>query len=382
MYLVGLDSHIKPHEVTYRKLIRKVTEAVGQLLDGTLNTPKKFEDCCGQEAVRPSVAQGLYDLVSSNQGLAEELKTYTYGQLREYLIINELLPATWTGIRELRDFLDCPMHLLFLRITKETVAMVVAWLATRKEMSTFAREDGKKLNDIIDLRLPCFRIRPFKSGGFGGWISSDYVTLARVSPWLFVDISKIPDKEPYVQPTHHYTKWTVLDLQSWLASRGLPKAGLKQELLDKVDILMKRDEGPPQVNQIVVSPEEIMLLVVRLNQMITLRMCEEFSDEHVQHCRTAIKLFLDTVHKVDFKLRNGVGKPKWYSMGNYMNLLNLPDQILRYGLLRLVWEGIFQGEAILRLIKPLVKSVNRKDWHLHALTRFYKQKRWPEYCQG
>jgi hypothetical protein len=46
MYLVGLDSHIKPHEVTYRKLIRKVTEAVGQLLDGTLNTPKKIEDYC------------------------------------------------------------------------------------------------------------------------------------------------------------------------------------------------------------------------------------------------------------------------------------------------------------------------------------------------
>jgi hypothetical protein len=110
--------------------------------------------------------------------------------------------------------------------------------------------------------------------------------LARVSPWLFVDISKIPDKEPYVQPTHHYTKWTVLELQSWLASRGLPKAGLKQELLDKVDILMKHDEGPPQVNQMVVSPEEIMLLVVRLNQMITLLMCEEFSDKHVQHGHT------------------------------------------------------------------------------------------------
>ena len=152
--LVGIDSNIEPHELTYEKLMRQVTEAVKQVLDGQLNTTQKFQDYCGQEAVKPSVADGLFSLLSKNQEIIDELRGKNHQQIRDYLIRNNFFPAAWTGLRELRDFLDVPMHLLFLRITKETVAMVVAWLVTRQSLSQFAKEDGRKLDEIIELRLP------------------------------------------------------------------------------------------------------------------------------------------------------------------------------------------------------------------------------------
>ena len=46
-----------------------------------------------------------------------------------------------------------------------------------------------------------------------------------------------------------------------------------------------------------------------------------------------------------------------YKMDNTSNLhglLNLPEQIKKFGPLRMYWEGGYKGEGILRSLKPLM----------------------------
>ncbi len=59
------------------------------------------------------------------------------------------------------------------------------------------------------------------------------------------------------------------------------------------------------------------------------------SQQHLQH----IKLFLDCCHQFCKATRDATIKPFCLSKGIYVTLLNLPEQIERFGPLRNYWEG-------------------------------------------
>ena len=70
-------------------------------------------------------------------------------------------------------------------------------------------------------------------------------------------------------------------------------------------------------------------------------------------------LFLSKVNKLDLEMQKGLRKeerPKILRAYNFITLLNIPNDIRRFGHLRLLWELGRIGEAFISLIKPHIGS--------------------------
>ncbi len=77
------------------------------------------------------------------------------------------------------------------------------------------------------------------------------------------------------------------------------------------------------------------------------------SQQQLQH----IKLFLDFCHQFCKATHDDTNLPFWLSKGNYVTLLNLPEQIERFGSLRYYWEGT--RERYIHLIKRQLTNMQQ-----------------------
>ena len=77
-----------------------------------------------------------------------------------------------------------------------------------------------------------------------------------------------------------------------------------------------------------------------------------------------IKCFLQSVHHFEqyseiFDQKNSF---MWFDRGNFVSLLNLPDQIEQFGSVRLYWEG--SCERYIQYVKPLMKNMRNTTSYL------------------
>ena len=70
------------------------------------------------------------------------------------------------------------------------------------------------------------------------------------------------------------------------------------------------------------------------------------SIDHINQSYLFIKRFLNDVESVDKKLRQENEKPIWNQKNNLICLLIFREDMLRYGLCRIRWEGGDSGEKI------------------------------------
>ena len=69
-----------------------------------------------------------------------------------------------------------------------------------------------------------------------------------------------------------------------------------------------------------------------------------------------IKCFLQSVHYFEQYsniFKTDITSYVWFSRGNFLSLLDLPDQIKQFGGVRLYWEGT--SERYIQYVKPLMK---------------------------
>jgi hypothetical protein len=72
------------------------------------------------------------------------------------------------------------------------------------------------------------------SPNFGGWVSENFLAIARFNRWLFSVLPLLKKDESYIEPNRPYTTWNVSELNGWLRSRGISDKGRKSELLLRV----------------------------------------------------------------------------------------------------------------------------------------------------
>ena len=86
-----------------------------------------------------------------------------------------------------------------------------------------------------------------------------------------------------------------------------------------------------------------------------------------------VKFFLSCVNR-SYHLVNGSGDYFWGKKGNFLSLLNLPDQIKRFGPIRWYWEGIC--EAYIQEVKPHLTQNLRKTpkYFMANLALIFKRK--------
>ncbi len=81
--------------------------------------------------------------------------------------------------------------------------------------------------------------------------------------------------------------------------------------------------------------------------------CQTSSQQQLQH----IKLFLDCCHQFCSDTHDDINTPFWLSNGNYVTLLNLPEQIEQFWPLQDYWEGT--REQYIHLIKHQLANMQQ-----------------------
>ena len=282
-------------------------------------------------------------------------------------------PSTWDRDQPLSLNIDVIMHLLFLGVWSTIVSVGMDWLRMNKMEPSFLQYTDGLLEKIQGLNLSYCKVLPYKKGKLGGWVSENYLGLARVAGWFYAHFGATKKEDPYVEPTKDQWRWTKKENEAWLSVRGLDKKGDAKTLRSRVEEIMNRDGGPPPVVESGGGSRDLFLNAVNgILRVICVVMQDFMNDELLLEMEFQIKLFLTLFDDLDEKMREPDDKPKLITTYNFFSLLNLPVASGMLGPLRNVWEGGPMGEGYLQQIKGALNTGLKPGWEMRLMNTIHK----------
>lgn len=315
---------------------------------------------------------------------------------------NTTVPPLWRRNVELWQHVDVIMHLLFLGITKTTGRVIAKWTKSKGKHTAFLIY-AKDVLESIPL-VPWLAVAPYTGDKLGGWVSENYLALARLSKWFYGGLDLIAVEKPYVEPTIEHSKWIKKMNVDWLTAHELSFASLvaddigslalkldcqryiadnKKALSNATASIAKLMVGAYKEHPHKIPPlgsrscgvRDIQHLVQSMHAMIALIMETETNENSSSRLERHIKIFLTIFARVDASMNTAKfdgSEPQWVSSYNFLSLLNLPNMIEKLGPLRNIWEGGFQGEGYIQQVKPLINMGLRKKWATSTMKRLLK----------
>jgi len=219
------------------------------------------------------------------------------------------------------------------------------------------------------------------SPNFGGWVSENFLGIARFNRWLFSVLPLLKKDESYIEPNRPYTTWNVSELNGWLRSRGISDKGRKSELLLRVtqgkEVINPVHEKPISVG-VGIDTNTVLNVLKSFSVMIGHVMQRKVDDHHISRTCYAIKNFLSAYHMLDEQLqlvenRQSSMSYGWLTSYNFICLMNLPSTMKAYGPITNLWEGGEMGEKYSQQLKPRLKGGLKGNWHVNILTHALKQ---------
>ena len=252
-------------------------------------------------------AQTYLRLVGVSSAYMDHILSYTQNARKEDvsehdLMNNIYIPSMWNSSLRLEQFVETPMHQLFQGIVKSSIVLVTDFFKCNSKWTAFGKYANPILKQIFALHCDFCRTEPFSGGNeytTGGWLAETYLGYSRIMPILFCQIDQMIDNN----------------------IRGY---------------------------------EEIQALVQILNALLSRLMTHDYVclDDISDH----IKMFLSVCHIFEtYTYTQQDQVPVWYSKGNFISLMNLPDQIKQFGPVYLHWEGV--RERFIQVAKPLMKNM-------------------------
>ena len=285
-------------------------------------------------------------------------------------------PAPWTMGLELDQVVDVIMHLLFLGVCKTLFDDILTWAGKEGKTPPLLKFANGILESISNLRVDWCRPQPYKKGECGGWVSSDYLCLAKLMPWFFSMIDEIMAEEEDVTIDYKLEApdWNVKTCKKWLRLRGLDQNGKAIDVKNRVHRYMKSEEGPPKrvINE--PRPADVNRCVQSLFAMLSRLMIRETTEQRINEADIYVKVFLTYYSRFDDKMPsksrgNKKNLPTYISKGNFLSLPRLIDTMRLLGPVILNWEGYVDGESFLRFVKPIIKHGVRKNWDLNTILK-------------
>jgi hypothetical protein len=225
---------------------------------------------------------------------------------------NAHIPRLWLEPLSMDIFVDSPMHLLFLGITKSMLGLVRQFAAAYSLLSKYIRVAAPPMEKIKNFGLNFCRLEPFNDSTkkkiiCPQWLSDNCLAFVRVMPMicgiLFEDIVTNSTAEIHVKHTDQ--------LKSLLVSCFV-----------MISHIMSPDDVPPDV--------------IDHHVKIFLQKCFCFGETDSEQERSHF----------------------WENKPNFWCLLNLRDQIELFGAVRNYWEG--DRERAIQKVKPIIKRMRKK----------------------
>ena len=280
------------------------------------------------------------------------------------------VPIQWECCNSFNTFVEAPMHLLFLGITKVIMIDIQMWLKLSNHGNSFYKLTTGILEPIQAIRVEWCKVLAFSNTKFGGWVSENYLGFSRLMLWFYSLLRYVPSPVTYIQPTTEQRKWSRKQNEDWLKNHGEAVKGNAKEIQELVSKLMNLEEPPVLIVSGKCCPvEHVLKLLSSLVSMLSICMSLDVTDDSIFNLTTCIQYFLsnycifvksmDDSHSTNKKKKVKASYIRHY---NFMSLLNLPNQMKHYGSLRLLWEGGTQGEGYLRSVKGELKKGLNKNW--------------------
>jgi hypothetical protein len=142
------------------------------------------------------------------------------------------------------------MHLLFSGITKSIVRMIQAWCDLRGSTHDFTRHVVDVMETSDGLAFFWLVCVPYTGATLGGWISENYLALARIMCWFYSKLSTVVIDYEFAQPRTPQKDWTMKQNMGWLKLRYLSRGASTlnaKDLCALVENYMNQNGGPPPI---------------------------------------------------------------------------------------------------------------------------------------
>lgn len=317
------------------------------------------------------------------------------------LLENKPYPGNWCSPVMLEQRIDVIMHLLFLGVTKSTVFMIRDWTKIKEKGTAFTGYVRSTLQETPS--IPWCATAAYTGEKLGGWISENYMALARLSKWFYSRLKHVVTDSEYVEPSLPVNKWKTADCQQWFKRRGIKlthvvdekNISLPRDVIQSLELLKQKKKPLTRAGVAVMrkviscyltsvpenatlslvraslpTSEMIVKLVCSLHSMTAAIMAPSTSDDHVEDTDRLIKIFLSIYSRIEESIRTAEGcdtkkqKADWVRHYNFTSLLNLPDIIREFGPLRNLWEGGECGEKFIRRSKDAISNGLRGNWEI------------------
>lgn len=282
------------------------------------------------------------------------------------------LPSCWYGNTDLSFCCDVPMHLLMLGVVKSVMLRIGVWLRSKSNFSYFCTKVDGVLGHIKSMNVEWCKILEFpKTDKFGGWVSENFASMARIGNWFYSMIKYLPEENNYEDPITHYSTWSRQQCDKWLFVRGKNKVGKIAELKTKIGEYFEADKVPTIIVKDTIRQEDILQLMEYTCLMIKTVMTPHIKISDIKYLEALIRGFLIYYDKTDMQ-QSKDSKPAWITQSNPLSLLNLPDVMRKYGSVRNIWEGGTDGEAYLKNVKYQLKAGLVNDWQTWCITNLLR----------
>jgi len=231
----------------------------------------------------------------------------------------EFIPYILRSGYEIKIFLDTGMHLICHGIVGTLIELAESVLTEHKLWTAFQNFANPILSGIADMRLDWCKMKTLPNSN---WLAEDCLGFGRIMSYVF----------------------------------GL--------FFERYDVVSARDDT---TTDCIIRLREIFS---SFDVMLYLLMSRE--KESKEELDRHIKIFLSCCHRFCEVYYHRNTEEFWCNKGNFLSLLNLPDQIEYFGNLHLCWEGIF--EAAIQPTKKELKYVRKNPTSLiPAMRKLHKK---------
>ena len=241
------------------------------------------------------------------------------------------------------------------------------WTKLQNKHTHLLRMSNGVLEAVGKLHLNWCVAIAINGSKFGGWVSENYLALARLARWFFSLLPFLTPGPPYRDPTRPLPTWSVKELRDWLRVRGLPSVGKKADLMSSVEHYTELDVIPPILPPSGGSMDDVVALTRAMGVAIANIMQRTIDEGKILRTKWIIKRFLNAFHRVDCAMLKEGDKPTWLTSYNFLCLLNVPSLMECYGPISNIWEGGYNGEQYSQELKHRLKGGLKDNWHKNVL---------------
>ena len=215
---------------------------------------------------------------------------------------DEYIPMLWKLKCDIEMFIEASMHLLGHGIMGSIIDLTEAVFKENNIWTDFMNFANPILKEVAACRLSWCKIQTLPKKN---WLAEDEFGFCRLMMSLY----------------GRYIEEKKLDVKFQGMALGAALTSLKQ-------------------------------LLCSCQVMISLLMCKK--EVSLEKIDVHIKIFLDCCHRFCGEYYGSTVTEFWFSKINFVSLLNLTEQISKYGHIGLTWEGVF--ERFIQIVKPTLQT--------------------------